>query len=422
MEIKDGSTVILQKGNFLKACRVFMNRTMTFGKRGKNQFTIAFKGAEGCCYGSYFKMVTSKKSVFDLEKIDKFARTTYLVSESGEDNRELLDDGRSQKLTKDDIEELVSSGVSGQEVIQTLTENSSTFKAKTKFSQEKYVAKKQLKYNQIVILHKPSVRLLAEMYYQDPLKTLNLRIDSLAQMLCHVNVMVGGHYAIFEAGSKGLVTAATLQRLGGQGSLVQVYHGNSPQREAIDFMNFTQEDLEVLSFIGTENLPVRGDKVKEENKDLNAAVEKHDAEKEIISSEEPEQKEENCATVLSQKDSNEPPKFRKFVRKKVEDISLSTKVLLNGVEGLIVACRQHPSSITLALLRFLKPGCPLVIFSPYKEPLLDLFSDLKCNGGVNLKLTETWLRHYQVMDNRTHPEISMSGGGGYLLYGAKVEY
>ena len=37
--------------------------------------------------------------------------------------------------------------------------------------------------------------------------------------------------------------------------------------------------------------------------------------------------------------------------------------------------------------------------------------------ALNLRLSETWMREYQVLPNRTHPEINMSGGGGYLLYG-----
>ena len=36
---------------------------------------------------------------------------------SGSDNRNLIDDGKSQKLSKEEIYELVDSGASGQEVI-----------------------------------------------------------------------------------------------------------------------------------------------------------------------------------------------------------------------------------------------------------------------------------------------------------------
>lgn len=57
------------------------------------------------------------------------------------------------------------------QVIQVITENSSTFKDKTVYSQEKYVNKKQKKYGEVITIHKPTIRLLNDMYYtQDPLK------------------------------------------------------------------------------------------------------------------------------------------------------------------------------------------------------------------------------------------------------------
>lgn len=46
--------------------------------------------------------------------------------------------------------------------------------------------------------------------------------------------------------------------------------------------------------------------------------------------------------------------------------------------------------------------------------------DLKVQNCINIRLIENWLRNYQVLPDRTHPEVSMSGGGGYLLTGWKV--
>jgi tRNA (adenine-N(1)-)-methyltransferase non-catalytic subunit len=47
---------------------------------------------------------------------------------------------------------------------------------------------------------------------------------------------------------------------------------------------------------------------------------------------------------------------------------------------------------------------------------------LKQSGGfVQLKLTENWLREYQVLPGRTHPFVTMSSNGGFLLSGVKVE-
>ncbi len=37
-----------------------------------------------------------------------------------------------------------------------------------------------------------------------------------------------------------------------------------------------------------------------------------------------------------------------------------------------------------------------------------------------MTLSETWMRQYQVLPKRTHPLMSMSGSGGFILVGYKV--
>ncbi|KAL3822966.1 hypothetical protein ACHAXA_011681 [Cyclostephanos tholiformis] len=45
---------------------------------------------------------------------------------------------------------------------------------------------------------------------------------------------------------------------------------------------------------------------------------------------------------------------------------------------------------------------------------------LRRNIAINLRLTDTWFREYQVLDGRTHPNMTMSQNGGYLLTGTKL--
>lgn len=55
------------------------------------------------------------------------------------------------------------------------------------------------------------------------------------------------------------------------------------------------------------------------------------------------------------------------------------------------------------------------------KPLCDLFTQFReWNMAVNLKFSEAWFRSYQVLPQRTHPEVMMSGSGGYILSGIKV--
>ncbi len=42
------------------------------------------------------------------------------------------------------------------------------------------------------------------------------------------------------------------------------------------------------------------------------------------------------------------------------------------------------------------------------------------NYFVNALLIEPWLRKYQVLPQRTHPEMSMSGNGGFVLSATRV--
>ena len=78
--------------------------------------------------------------------------------------------------------------------------------------------------------------------------------------------------------------------------------------------------------------------------------------------------------------------------------------------------------IRVSILRYLAPSRPFAVFSPYKEPLLDAYTAVKETGrSVMVTLSETWLRNHQVLPGRTHPEVLMSGGGGYVLTGIYVD-
>jgi tRNA (adenine58-N1)-methyltransferase non-catalytic subunit len=39
---------------------------------------------------------------------------------------------------------------------------------------------------------------------------------------------------------------------------------------------------------------------------------------------------------------------------------------------------------------------------------------------VMMRISETWMREYQVLPLRTHPQMKTSATGGYILNGIKV--
>jgi tRNA (adenine-N(1)-)-methyltransferase non-catalytic subunit len=46
-----------------------------------------------------------------------------------------------------------------------------------------------------------------------------------------------------------------------------------------------------------------------------------------------------------------------------------------------------------------------------------LFRD---GSAVNIDVTETWMREYQVLPGRSHPLMRMDNASGYILTGIKV--
>ena len=125
-----------------------------------------------------FKLVRdkdAKSNVLILEPSDEVVEMKDKLKDlnSGENNKEIWDDGTSQQLKKEDIEELRGQGLTGSEIVTQLVENSKTFQIKTEFSQEKYLNKKEEKYSEWVDIMKPNIRHLAKHFHsRDPMHIL----------------------------------------------------------------------------------------------------------------------------------------------------------------------------------------------------------------------------------------------------------
>ena len=104
-----------------------------------------------------------------------------------------------------------------------------------------------------------------------------------------------------------------------------------------------------------------------------------------------------------------------------ESLSALTLLRSNNINSLIIVSKYHPKNILLVLLKTLPPGCPFVVYYQYKEPLMECYVCLKeLNMATDIELTQAWFRDIQVLPNRTHPVNMMSGSGGYILRGVKV--
>ncbi|XP_077537820.1 tRNA (adenine(58)-N(1))-methyltransferase non-catalytic subunit TRM6-like [Haemaphysalis longicornis] len=435
--IKEGDFVVLRGSDNGRLVQVDRKKPVFFGKK-----KINIHAAIGESFGSVFELcnmnlckITAaeyKKRCSECEVPGGDAQTT------GQDNRNLVDNNNSQRLTREDIETFKADGTSGETIVRTLVENSATFRDKTEYSQRKYLHKKQKKYQPHLTLERPTARLLAEVYYsQSPLKIGNMRVDSLAQMLTCCNVRSGGRYMVFDSWL-GLLTAAVLERLGQDGSVVQVYAGHGPSssyRQAVNALNLPEELLHstLLELPYARACALLAGSASSETPAEDAPKGDPSSEVEMTEASEDSLLANNSGTKAAkqQLESNDKstaatdPKDAERAARKQRRMQEQERALgllrTRSLDGLLVASKHHPTAIVLSLLEFVAPSRPFAVFCSYREPLVDCYAQLKDAGSaVFLKISESWLRSYQVLPDRTHPAINMSGGGGYVLTGIKV--
>jgi tRNA (adenine-N(1)-)-methyltransferase non-catalytic subunit len=107
----------------------------------------------------------------------------------------------------------------------------------------------------------------------------------------------------------------------------------------------------------------------------------------------------------------------------MESVHQGKHILTNSSTSirLIVASQYTPLSILDKLLPFLSGSRPVVFFSIHKEFLTEAYYHMKISDKyLNVQLTESWLRRYQVLPGRTHPQMTTTGGGGYILSATRV--
>lgn len=286
-------------------------------------------------------------------------------------------------------------------------------------------------------------------------------MDALAQILCYSDVQANGLHLLYDSGCQGLPAAAMLNRIGENtdGYLINLHPGNVPQIAILQAMNFPQElkdrhiAVNIYSFLrlhyqGESNVldSISSKKIADcvVEEDVKGSIEKSNGE--IKSNEVSQMNTENleletdtgengtlslCDTekntgALKRKlDESEesmeavPVKKPKWFleTQRALDLLIDTKA-----RGLTIIAKEHPLNIMNALLPFLGASRPFVIFHMYREPLQETFMELKQKrNAINMKLFTNFLRSYQVLPDRTHPDILMNDTGGYILTGYLVQ-
>ena len=342
------------------------------------------------------------------------------------DNRHIVDNNTSQALDQKELMRLRASGADGSAIVEKIIENSATFAQKTDFSRAKYVARKQLKYQPRCRLVRCSGSTICEaLYVKDPKKYMNLREDTLGQILSYSNVSAGCQILLLET-CFGVVTGAFAQRLGGYGKILSIYSGQQPS---------FNEMLSKFNLTFSENISIKwvhsGDVFRDEDSVDNDEEEEEDLEK--VDRDEMKWpcplQDHTRRYMKSMRSRKEQTKFlakrsSRFSRKLVRHTPLEGKKWLKSrhSDSVVIVARYDPTETLLQLLPYLAPSCPFVVYCEFIEPLTTCFLELQRNNlAINLRLSDTWARAYQVLPGRTHPSMNMSQSGGFILTGTKLD-
>lgn len=204
---------------------------------------------------------------------------------------------------------------------------------------------------------------------------------------------------LYDSGTCGLVPATILNAIGANtsGKLIYAHPGNECQKEALLAMHFLPEQLDRCIHVNIYSV-LRCFYQEKESYDINYVCEP-DSKKRKLEGDRAENMKEKCWQVNNKQ---------------------ACQILDSRVDALIIVAKEHPMNIVKSLAKFLKTGRQVVVFSLMKEPLHDLYFYLKTLGFINIHLSNTFMRNYQVLPDRTHPNVNMSFGG-FILNGIRIE-
>lgn len=429
--ISVGDYIVIQRQKYTKLHKFSsLDSTAMLGKE-----LLQLKNIASHPYSTTFKMVSKDgargKRISTLEPCtDRSYLTENIIASkgSGIDNRNITDDGSSQSLTPEAIQKLREECSSSTEIVSQIVENSKTFSSKTEYSQEKYLKKKEKKYFEYVQIKRPNIRLIADiMYRQSADKIYGLRMDSLSQLVSYSGVCGVGTYLLYESGTNGLLPATLLNSIGSnsEAKLVHMHPGNVPQKQALLALNLNHEQLDRCISV---NLYSVLRQYYQGNGQVESATVLESGKHKLCVDDDDETNGRPAKLPklegVDQDNGNDSERVAPAIASKehwVIDNERACAILKEQVDGLIICAKEHPSTIVKFLLPFVKASRPIVIFNLSREILADLYVEMKSTYSVtNLKITSNWMRSYQILPNRTHPEINMSANSGFLLTGYTV--
>lgn len=348
-------------------------------------------------------------------------------------NRNRIEDVTSQRLTQDEITTMLKEGLPADQIIEKVCDSHATFGEMTEYAQKKYTEKKLQKYSRKFRIVPLTAQFLGETLWNHRSFCSNKLgdfrpMDTLPQILGLANIQAGSKALVVD-GLMGLLAGAVLERLAGEGQVISGYINHEDSLRLVDFLPLSPQEKGILTQInlpklvdgspGNEFCLVQGRRLVLIEQQLGVLQGR-------LGDASAAGSEELVAEIQKEKELFERIKDgisrRVQLRQVSEDKQAKAFRFLreSGADCLIVASNKlDPVTTTLALMPFLAPARPFVVYSKRIEPLEQLREDLK-SDVINMCLTETMLAYHQVLPGRTHPHMSSSAVGGYLLSGISL--
>eukprot|EP00257_Ricinus_communis_P018372 XP_015577080.1 tRNA (adenine(58)-N(1))-methyltransferase non-catalytic subunit trm6 [Ricinus communis] len=421
----EGYSVLLDinDGDRLVFARLTPGSTLKIGNKN-----YSLRPLIGCTFGSLFQIDNGPEGpclsrfVPATEGNNVEEKGDCEIIEESKDNRAILDNNLAQTLTGEDIDEMRRQGAKGDEIIEALIANSTTFEKKTSFSQEKYRIKKQKKYAPRVLLRRPFTRSICEAYFKKyPARIGFLRVDALSLLLSMANVTANSDVLVVDMVG-GLLTGAIAERLGGTGYVCNTYLGGTPySTDIVRMFNFNNDACKRIVRASLNDLS--GTSKPMSSHEDGPSVEANDQNSSISMEEIPESSENQVADLDHDATASPISKMSKAPKAGERASEEALKLWKeNGFSSLIIAAPDLDAwSLVKVLLPLLSYSAPFAIFHQYLQPLATCMHNLQLGKmAIGLQISEPWLREYQVLPSRTHPCMQMSAFGGYILSGTKI--
>lgn len=420
----EGCSVLLDinDGERLVFARLNLAATLKIGKKN-----CSLKPIIGCPFGSLFRVENAKDGpylsrVVVTEQDDDGNNAQEEENVTGEelkDNRALVDNNTAQSLTGDDIDEMRRQGVTGDQIVEALIANSTTFDKKTSFSQEKYRLRKQKKYAPKVLVRRPFVRSICDAYFRKhPAKIGCLRSDSLSLLLSTANVTPYSDVMVVDMVG-GIVTGAAAERLGGTGYVCNMHLGvTTYPMDIVRIFNFSDDICKRIVRCCLNDLcPGQNGSHEAQTMVCDSTNQLDVLEDDISLEQNMTSVEPSCKTA-----NRDPTTYKSIKAGEVASEELIDSWKERGFSSLIMAAPELDVwSVIQKLLPHLAYSASFAIYHQYLQPLAVCMHNLQREKmAINLQISEPWLREYQVLPSRTHPRMQMSAFGGYILTGTRI--